>query len=150
MCLYLDYKQDESYTPKKILIRIGTCVHDLVDFISVDINEPVGWVNIPLNTNKNTEENKNMNPEEKEKLLYMNSMKTFFVQVRFLTMHQNGKDVHIRCIKLYSPRKILMHSSNNANSNSNAASNVTNNKVSSRNKLQFDAFKMQLNSLELR
>lgn len=35
ICLYIDSKADESYTPKKISIRCGSSYHDLVDIISL-------------------------------------------------------------------------------------------------------------------
>ena len=47
--LYLDYKLDESYTPKKISIRSGSTVHDLKEIHAQNITEPTGWVSIPLN-----------------------------------------------------------------------------------------------------
>jgi hypothetical protein len=46
--LYLDYRADESYTPKKLCIRAGTTLHDLRDVRVVQLEEPVGWVNIAL------------------------------------------------------------------------------------------------------
>lgn len=52
LCIYLDYNLDESYTPKKIGIRAGTCTHDLIDITSIELQEPIGWVTMilsPLN-----------------------------------------------------------------------------------------------------
>jgi hypothetical protein len=48
LSLYVDYKLDESYTPKKMCIRAGTTLHDLRDVKVVHLEEPSGWVNIPL------------------------------------------------------------------------------------------------------
>lgn len=48
LAIFLDYKLDESYTPSKLSIRAGTSVHDLKEIKSVDLTEPVGWVQIPL------------------------------------------------------------------------------------------------------
>lgn len=48
LAVFLDYKLDESYTPNKLSIRAGTSVHDLKEIKSVDLTEPVGWVQIPL------------------------------------------------------------------------------------------------------
>jgi len=48
IALYLDYKLDESYTPKKLSIRAGSTFHDLQEIQTQTINEPNGWVHIPL------------------------------------------------------------------------------------------------------
>lgn len=48
VALYLDYKLDESYTPKKVSIRSGSTVHDLKEIHTQSIAEPTGWVTIPL------------------------------------------------------------------------------------------------------
>jgi anaphase-promoting complex subunit 10 len=48
IALYMDYKLDESYTPKKISIRSGTTIHDLKEIHTQNIIEPSGWVTIPL------------------------------------------------------------------------------------------------------
>ena len=48
VALYLDFTLDESYTPKKIIIKAGTTFHDLTEIESVELHEPSGWVRIPL------------------------------------------------------------------------------------------------------
>lgn len=48
VALYLDFKLDESYTPKKLSIRSGSTVHDLKEVRVEHIVEPTGWVTIPL------------------------------------------------------------------------------------------------------
>ena len=46
---YLDYKLDESYTPKKICIRHGTTFHDLQDLHLLEVGEdPSGWIKVDL------------------------------------------------------------------------------------------------------
>lgn len=37
VCFYLDFGSDESYTPKKIAIRSGTSLHDLVDLTAIEV-----------------------------------------------------------------------------------------------------------------
>lgn len=86
LSMYLDYTTDESYTPKKISIRAGTSQHDLSDVATVDLHEPVGWVTVRL-----TGDNKQ-------------DLRTHLVQIRMLSMHQNGRDTHIRHVKLFGPR----------------------------------------------
>ena len=50
ICFYIDYNLDESYTPKKINIRSGYSLHDLVDITVIELTEPIGWVTISLTT----------------------------------------------------------------------------------------------------
>lgn len=85
--LYVDYKLDESYTPNKISVRAGTSFHDLKEIKVLELNEPTGWTKIPLS-------------QEDGELL-----KAFFVQIAVLANHQNGRDTHMREIKIYGPRR---------------------------------------------
>jgi anaphase-promoting complex subunit 10 len=92
ICLYLDYSLDESYTPKKIAISHGASLHDLVDLTTVELNEPNGWIVIELN-------DPNFGVEEEQQCL-----RTHLLQVKVLAMHQNGRDTHVRQIKILGPR----------------------------------------------
>jgi anaphase-promoting complex subunit 10 len=56
VALYLDYKLDESYTPKKISIRSGSTVHDLKEIHVQHIAEPNGWISLPLNVDESAEQ----------------------------------------------------------------------------------------------
>eukprot|EP00088_Acartia_fossae_P024932 TRINITY_DN25774_c0_g2_i1.p1 TRINITY_DN25774_c0_g2~~TRINITY_DN25774_c0_g2_i1.p1 ORF type:complete len:172 (-),score=35.41 TRINITY_DN25774_c0_g2_i1:47-562(-) len=85
VALYTDYKLDESYTPTRISVRVGTNFNDLQEIEVVDISEPSGWIVIPL---------KDIN----EKLI-----RTFMLQIAILQNHQQGRDTHLRQIKIRSP-----------------------------------------------
>lgn len=85
VCLYADYKLDESYTPNKISIRAGNHFHDLQEIEVKELMEPSGWVVIPL---------KDANDEP---------IRSFLIQIAVLSNHQNGRDTHIRQIKVHSP-----------------------------------------------
>ncbi|RWS14448.1 anaphase-promoting complex subunit 10-like isoform X3 [Dinothrombium tinctorium] len=76
--IYADYKLDESYTPSRLSIRTGNHFHDLQEVELMELNEPNGWVVIKLNS------------------------RAFLVQIAILTNHQNGRDTHIRQIKIHS------------------------------------------------
>lgn len=127
LCLYMDYKADESYTPKKLSIRSGTCTHDLVDLLSFELTDPTGWVSIPLQhvpTANDTQPSatRNSSDESSGSALPPAPLRTFMLQIRVHSMHQNGRDTHIRLIKLFSPRqyggKLLagMHSTSGSSS----------------------------------
>lgn len=88
LCLYLNYSVDESYTPKKIVVSIGSCIHDLTDIVSSEMSEPTGWVSFIFNDD-----------EEATELI-----QGHFLQVKVLSMHQNGKDTHIRQVKVFGLR----------------------------------------------
>jgi anaphase-promoting complex subunit 10 len=81
ICIYADYKSDESYTPNKIVIKAGTHVNDLREIGTYDLQEPAGWIIIP----------------------FAQPIKTWMLQLAVLSNHQNGRDTHIRQIKLHSP-----------------------------------------------
>jgi len=87
VCLYLDFAADESYTPKKVSIRSGTSQHDLVDIATIDLHEPVGWINVLLSEAANKQ-----------------PLRTHLLQVRIVSMHQNGRDTHVRHVKIFGPR----------------------------------------------
>lgn len=88
VCLYLDYNLDESYTPKKITIRCGTSFHDLVDVLALEVTDPTGWtiIDIPYDTDNGA------------------PLRTHLLQIQIISMHQNGRDTHVRQAKVYGPR----------------------------------------------
>ena len=46
--IYLDFKSDESYTPKKFSIRGGLNMNDLKEICNEDLKDPVDWYIFPL------------------------------------------------------------------------------------------------------
>ena len=52
--------------------------------MTVELSEPVGWVTLQLN-----------DPTDRDKLL-----RTHLLQLKVLSMHQNGRDTHIRQLKV--------------------------------------------------
>ncbi|KAG2236246.1 hypothetical protein INT48_008606 [Thamnidium elegans] len=77
---------DESYTPKTIAIRGGTTSRDLYEIMTVECEpEFVGWLNADI-TSKNDGD----------------PFRVFRLQVAILNTHSNGRDTHIRQLKVYS------------------------------------------------
>ncbi|KAJ9703479.1 hypothetical protein PVL29_005012 [Vitis rotundifolia] len=98
--IYVDFKLDESYTPSKISIRAGDGFHNLKEIKTVELVKPTGWVYISLSGN---------DPRE----TFVN---TFMLQIAILSNHLNGRDTHVRQIKVYGPPPyvrilILVHQS---------------------------------------
>eukprot|EP01083_Nonionella_stella_P022799 63033_1 len=90
IALYADFKLDESYTPNKLSIRVGTSFDDLKEIRQVDLDEPQGWVPIavsPIATQTGDE----------------SYLRSNVIQIAILSSHQNGRDTHIRQIKIYGP-----------------------------------------------
>lgn len=85
VCIYADYKLDESYTPNRISVRAGNHFHDLQEVELMDLSEPNGWVIIPLKDSNDA------------------PIRAFLIQIAVLSNHQNGRDTHIRQIKVHSP-----------------------------------------------
>ncbi|KAL7044289.1 hypothetical protein ACKWTF_001867 [Chironomus riparius] len=83
--IFSDYKLDESYTPGKISIRQGTHFNDLNEIEVVTLCEPSGWTVIPIKTIRDK------------------PVRTFMLQIAIISNHQNGRDTHMRQIKIHSP-----------------------------------------------
>ncbi|XP_055384570.1 anaphase-promoting complex subunit 10 [Condylostylus longicornis] len=83
--IYTDYKLDESYTPSRISIRSGTHFNDLQEIEVVDLSEPTGWVPIPIKDSRDK------------------TLRTFMIQIAVISNHQNGRDTHMRQIRIHSP-----------------------------------------------
>lgn len=66
-------------------MRVGSSFHDLQELEAIDLNEPTGWVHISTRDTSGR------------------PIRTFFVQIAVLSNHQNGRDTHLRQIKVHSP-----------------------------------------------
>ncbi|KAI1171641.1 APC10-domain-containing protein [Nemania sp. FL0916] len=86
--LYLDYELDESYTPTKIQVTAGTGPNLTIPFTTIELNMPKGWIDIPIAGAGGGADG--------------NSLCCFFVRIIILENHQNGKDTHIRGIRVYA------------------------------------------------
>lgn len=84
---YVDHLQDESYTPIKIHWLAGTSLHDLHNFGKTEMAKPRGWIDVPLTGAGGGEDG--------------NSLLAYVVQAQIIENHQNGKDTHIRGLKIY-------------------------------------------------
>ncbi|KAL2890925.1 Galactose-binding domain-like protein [Ceratocystis lukuohia] len=85
---YVNYKEDESYTPTKIVFKSGTGENTLIEFASVELSTPVGWQDVPVFGCGGG--------------LDGNTLVSYVFQMVILENHQNGKDTHLRGIKIYA------------------------------------------------
>lgn len=88
IAICVDYKSDESYTPSKISIRIGSDFNDLREIEKFPLNEPSGWLFLKIHDR----------PQSKP-------VRTFMIQIAILQNHQNGRDTHLRQIKIFSTER---------------------------------------------
>lgn len=85
VCIHVDYQLDESYTPLRISIRAGNSFADLTEIEQIEMDKPAGWAVISLKDNND------------------NPVRAFHIQIAILGNHQNGRDTHLRQVKIYSP-----------------------------------------------
>jgi len=97
VAIYADYKLDESYTPSKISIRAGNSFHDLREIKVVDLEEPVGWMHFRLRAPNDAAADADDDDEGE-------CLRAYSLQLAVLSNHQNGRDTHVRQVKIYGPR----------------------------------------------
>ena len=90
IALWCEFKMDESYTPAMISIRAGTSCHDFKEVRCVELFKPNGWVRIRL---------------DRERGAVSPYLRAYFIQIAVLANHQNGRDTHVRQIKIFGPRR---------------------------------------------
>lgn len=88
VALWCEYKMDESYTPSVVSIRAGASCHDLYEVQCVELENPNGWVRVRLRGADDA-----------------SYLRAYFVQIAILANHQNGRDTHVRQIKIFAPRR---------------------------------------------
>lgn len=85
---YVNYAEDESYTPTKIIFKSGTSENNLIKFAEIAMEQPTGWQQVSLS-------GVGGGPDG-------NTLISYVLQMQILENHQNGKDTHLRGIKIYA------------------------------------------------
>ncbi|KAL4401986.1 anaphase-promoting complex protein [Malassezia pachydermatis] len=102
--IYLDCHRDDSYTPTKILVKAGSHPYDLVDVRYREFLEPQGWFHFVLAPQADMEaEEFEASPGSAQATQALHPIDIFVLQICILGNHLNGKDTHIRCIKIFGP-----------------------------------------------
>lgn len=86
--LFTDFQMDESYTPSRIKVLSGNGFHDLVEVITLDLDQPTGWNHAIFD----------------QMSAQCDGLKAFLVRLVIVSNHQHGKDTHLRGVKVYSPQ----------------------------------------------
>jgi anaphase-promoting complex subunit 10 len=106
MRIFLDFQNDESYTPTKIQFLAGMGVHDIQEFAEMSFDRPTGWIDVDFTSigpiEDDDEENEDDDAPHEIDWSKRPVLRAFLVQVRILENHQNGKDTHLRAVQLFA------------------------------------------------
>ena len=100
-CLFIiENYWSRSYTPKNISVQVGMTTQDLVPAIYaaslVELNEPVGWCIIPLSSPPDPLDDITEDIPESGVPRSRRIVRTHLIQIEICSMHQNGRDTHVR------------------------------------------------------
>ncbi|KAL7421335.1 hypothetical protein Q5752_004220 [Cryptotrichosporon argae] len=94
ICLLTSHQRDDSYTPSKISVRAGTGVHDLQEVRIQEFDKPDGWIMIPLRP---------MDADGEGDVVEGPPIPCHHLRVVIIANHLNGKDTHVRGLKIFGP-----------------------------------------------
>ncbi|KXS13001.1 galactose-binding like protein [Gonapodya prolifera JEL478] len=89
--LFLDFKNDESYTPSRFAVFAGYTAGDLEEVRAVEVDEPCGWVEVDVRVEGREGERR--------------PLRAHMLQLAVLANHANGKDAHVRLVRVFGPRR---------------------------------------------
>ena len=91
VAVLLLFNSDESYTPKKLSVRAGTHSLDAAEVGAAEVEGPNGWVMLEL---------------LEDPLHRSTSGRVWctYLQLLITENHQNGRDTHVRGVRIFSPR----------------------------------------------
>ncbi|EJD06675.1 anaphase-promoting complex, subunit 10 [Fomitiporia mediterranea MF3/22] len=95
--LHLSFPLDDSYTPSTICLRAGTSLGDLQDVRVVSLDKPNGWITFDVSAELN-EEGQEFKP-----------VYCYVLQIIILANHMNGKDTHVRGLRILGPLEESTH-----------------------------------------
>ena len=76
----------------QLSFRAGNMMHDMRNLRTVQLESPVGWVWVPLG---------DADPDREGRVL---PIRAHILRISIDRMHQNGRDTHVRAIRVYGPR----------------------------------------------
>jgi anaphase-promoting complex subunit 10 len=102
--IYLDFENDESYTPTRMQFWAGTGLHDLIEFADMQFEQPRGWIPVDFSQVGPVEEGDDINNEHLDTVDWTKRplLRCFILQIRILENHQNGKDTHLRGLQMFA------------------------------------------------
>lgn len=116
--LYLNYSTDESYTPSVVSVRAGTNEHDLrLVRAPYELQNPEGWERIELSYWVRDDSDSSGDEMDDEALRALNARRAWrreqaltdvraqMLQIVIHSNHQNGRDTHVRAVRVYGPMR---------------------------------------------
>jgi len=102
--ILLNFQDDESYTPTKIQFLAGMGVHDIQDFAEMTLDQPNGWHDVDFSGVGPIEQEDEENDGAEDVIDWSKRpvLRSFLLQVRILENHQNGKDTHLRGVRVFA------------------------------------------------
>ncbi|KAH8094573.1 anaphase-promoting complex subunit 10 [Cristinia sonorae] len=91
LSLYLSFPLDDSYTPISLAVRAGTGQSDFQDVRVVTLDKPDGWLTFDVSAEPN-DDGEGFKP-----------VNAYVLQVIILANHMNGKDTHVRGLRVLGP-----------------------------------------------
>ncbi|CAL1715727.1 unnamed protein product [Somion occarium] len=91
LSIFLSFALDDSYTPCTLSVRAGTGPSDLQDVRLFALEKPDGWLTFDVSTEPN-EDGEGFKP-----------VHAYVIQVVILANHMNGKDTHVRGLRVLGP-----------------------------------------------
>lgn len=105
IAVLLNFAADESYTPRKLIVRTGICASDISELTSFEMDSPKGWVVIPTVAEES--------PNEQSTLVTSIAQGTgvyaMMCQICITENHQSGRDTHVRGVKVFGPKSPTHH-----------------------------------------
>ncbi|KAF4662774.1 Anaphase-promoting complex subunit 10 [Perkinsus chesapeaki] len=102
--IFVSYKADESYTPAVISVRIGNTLFDLNEIQRLTLYQPEGWIVIPLALTRSHDNSPDYHLQRgvtfRDDIVAQSFIRTFYLQIA------NGRDTHIRQVRIYGPRPV--------------------------------------------
>ncbi|GJE85662.1 anaphase-promoting complex subunit 10 [Phanerochaete sordida] len=92
LSIYLCFPSDDSYTPATIAVRAGTGPLDLQDCRVVSLEKPDGWFTFDVSMEPVGEDGEGFKP-----------VHAYVLQVIIVANHMNGKDTHVRGLRVLGP-----------------------------------------------
>ncbi len=89
---------DDSYTPTSIGIKAGTYFHDLVEVRRRELDSPKGWTHFALSPLTSDPNEESLVPGTLPPAIW-----TYHLQVNIYANHLNGKDTHLRGVRVFGP-----------------------------------------------
>lgn len=103
--IFLDFLNDESYTPTKIQFFAGYGVYDVIEFAEMSFEQPRGWIDVDFSMVGPIADDDEEHEENGVRVIDWDKrpvLRCFLLQVKILENHQNGKDTHLRGLQIFA------------------------------------------------